>query len=217
MKVIDTNSWNRKSVYDSFKDYTNPTFSVSARLDVTKLYSYCKSNSVSFFTTFTFVAVKCLNSEEEFRLRLRHGEVVLYDVIDPSFVVKRADGAIAVCQTEFSNDYARFYKTARDAQERAQVGNDAQFTNRDETALFYITCMPWLDIISFSNPYDFKNPDQCSIPRLMWSKFTEEGGRLKMTFDVEAHHALIDGEPVCRAVNSIQCALNDVDDFLKAK
>lgn len=215
MKIIDLESWSRKSVYDSFKDYTNPIFSISARLDVTKLYFYCKAHSVSFFTTFTFVAVKCLNSVEEFRLRLCHGDVVLHDVIDPSFVVKREDGAIATCQTKFLNDYAQFYKAARTAQEKAQTGNAAQFKNRDETALYYITCMPWLDIISFSNPYDFKNPDQCSIPRLMWSKFTEEGDRLKMTFDVAAHHALIDGEPVCRAINLIQSALDDIENFLK--
>lgn len=215
MKIIDIKNWNRKVIYDNFIGYSNPIFSISSRLDVTDLYDYCKRTGASFFTTFTFIAAKCLNGVEEFRLRLKEGNVVLYDVINPSFIVKRADGVISTCRTKMSDNYSEFYSSARAAQKAAQEAVGVTFNSDNDNDLFFISCMPWVDIHSFSNPYDLKNPDISSIPRIMWSKFVPENGRLKMTFDVAAHHALIDGEPVCRAINLIQDALNDVSAFLK--
>ena len=214
MKIIDTEKWNRRVIYNNFIGYSNPIFSISSRLDVTGLHDYCKRRGVSFFTTFTFIVCKCLNGIEEFRLRLKDGDVVLYDVINPSFIVKTADGVIKTCRTKLNDSFAEFYNTARQAQRDAENGAQSAF-NDDDCALFFITCLPWTDVCSFSNPYDLNNPDISSIPRLMWSRFVPENGRLKMTFDISAHHALIDGEPVCRAINAVQDALNDLENFLK--
>ncbi len=215
MKIIDIENWNRKVIYKNFIGYTNPIFSISARLDVTSLYDYCKRTGASFFTTFTFIACKCLNAVEEFRLRLKEGNVVLYDVINPSFIVKGTDGVISTCRTEMSENYREYYGSARAAQKAAQEASGVSFNGDNQNDLFFISCMPWVDIHSFSNPYDIENPDISSIPRIMWSKFVPENGRLRMTFDVAAHHALIDGEPVCRAINLIQDALDNVEEFLK--
>ncbi|MCM1545404.1 MAG: CatA-like O-acetyltransferase [Clostridiales bacterium] len=214
MKIIDIENWNRKVIYNNFIGYSNPIFSISSRLDVTQLYDYCKNKGISFFTAFTFIAGKCLNGVEEFRLRLKDGKVVLYDRIRPSFIVKRADGVISTCRTGFCESFKEYYPAARAAQKAAQENTGVVFNGDDCNDLFFITCMPWVDIYSFSNPYDLKNPDMSSIPRLMWSKFVPENGRLKMTFDIAAHHALIDGEPVCRAINLIQNALCSVEEFL---
>lgn len=215
MKIIDIENWDRKVIYNNFIGYTNPIFSISARLDVTALHSFCKRENKSFFTTFMYVATKCLNGVEEFRLRLKDGNVVLYDVIDPSFIVKRPDGVISACRTAMTDNYGGFYRSARENQKAAQEATTPYFNGDNANDLFFISCMPWVDIRSFSNPYDLKNPDASSIPRIMWSKFVPENGQLKMTFDVAAHHALIDGEPVCRAIGLIQEALNNITEFLK--
>jgi len=215
MKEIDIESWNRRSIYNTFIQYTNPIFSASTRLDVTELHTYSHQTQTSFFANFMFIAVRCLNNIEEFRLRLKGGKVVLYDVINPSFIVKSADGGISTCRVRFSGDYAKFYASVKDAKRLAERGQNAFNNSSGDVALYYITCMPWVDLVSFSNPYDLKNVEQSSIPRLMWSKFVDENGRLKMTFDIAVHHALLDGEPVCRAFMSVQNALNSPADFLK--
>ena len=59
------------------------------------------------------------------------------------------------------------------------------------------------------------DPESSSIPRLTWGKYADENGRKKMTFDIAAHHALLDGEPICRAFIKIQNALNDINNFIK--
>ena len=215
MKIIDIDKWNRKIIYKNFICYDNPVFSISARLDVTPLYDYCKAHGLSFFTTFMFIAAKCLNGIDEFRLRLKGGKVVLYEKINPSFIVKRADGVITTCVTPITESFTDFYDASRRADAEARTSDRVRFNDTDANDVYFITCMPWVDIVSFANPYDLKNADATSIPRLMWSKFVDECGRKKMTFDVSAHHALIDGEPVCRGINAIQHAIYDAENFLK--
>lgn len=211
--VIDIENWNRKSSYQTFKDYLNPIFSISARLDVTKLCTLSKETKTSFFTNFMFVVTKTLNEIEEFRLRFSDdSKIVLYDRINPSFIVKSENGGISTCPTNYVEDYKSFYSAARKNAELAQKKNN--FSNPQENNTFYITSMPQLDIVSFSNPYMLNNKFYDCIPRLMWSKFVEENGKMKMTMDIAVHHALLDGEPVCRAFNNIQAALNDIENYL---
>ena len=215
MKIIDVERWKRKIPYQNFIKYTNPVFSLSTRLDVTKLYDSCKKRGRSFFTDFTFIVTTCLNSVEEFRIRIKGGEVVLYDRINPSYIVMSEDGVIVACRTDIVDDYEQFYANARADAERARKGKQVKEFNDGSNDLYYISCMPWTDITSVSNPYDLKDVEGSSIPRLTWGRYTEENGLKKMTMDIAAHHALIDGEPVCRAFNKIQDALNDPEKFLK--
>lgn len=215
MRIIDIENWNRRVIYKNFIGYDNPVFSISTRVDVKKLHAYCKANDRSFFITFLYVVTKCLNSVEEFRLRLKKGNVVLYDNVAPSFIVKRGDGVISTCRTEFADGYETFYREARAAQRLAESSATPVFNNTDANDTFFVSCMPWVDIHSFSNPYDLKNADVTSIPRITWSKFVPEGDALKMTLDIAAHHALIDGEPVCRALNEVQRALDNIEEFLR--
>lgn len=211
--VIDIENWNRKTSYETFKDYLNPIFSISARLDVTKLCELSKKTKTSFFTSFMFVVSKTLNEMEEFRLRFSDdGKVVLFDKINPNFIVKSENGGISTCPTQYFKDYKLFYDTARQNAKLAEKKNN--FSNLHVNNIFYITSMPQLDIVSFSNPYMLNNKFYDCIPRLMWSKFVEENGAMKMTMDISVHHALLDGEPVCRAFNNIQAALNDIENYL---
>lgn len=215
MKKIDIDSWKRKVPYENFVSYTNPVFSLSTRLDVTKLCERCTKEKTSFFVDFLYLVVKCLNSIEEFRLRIKNNEVVLYDEIHPSYIVLTDEGVIVTCRTEICNSYSEFYKNARAdiAAARKRKNNDSEFNFNKENNCYYISSMRWVDLVSVSNPYDLKNNDASSIPRLTWSKFVEENGRKKMTFDISVHHALIDGEPVCRGFIKIQEALNHIEKF----
>lgn len=197
--------------YENFIRYTNPIFSISTRLDVTELLRRCKAEGTSFFTDFMFLTMKCLNSVEELRIRIKGENVVVYDKIDPNYIVMSDGGVIVTCRSKMYDEYAEFYTAARSDVDAAKRGKNEIFNSSSDNDCFFISCMPWLDIASMSNPYDIKNAEQSSIPRLTWSKFTEENGRYKMMMDIAAHHALVDGEPVCRAFNLIQAALDDVE------
>ena len=55
MKEINVETWNRKIQYSNFIKYSNPILAIGTELDVTKLYSFCKNNNKSFFSTFLYI------------------------------------------------------------------------------------------------------------------------------------------------------------------
>ena len=112
MKEIDVATWKRKAPYENFVNYSNPVFSMTVRLDVTKIVEYSKQTNTSFFINFLFVVTKCLNQIEDFRIRIKDGKVVVYDVITPSYIVRNDNGVIVTKQTEYSSDYKKFYELA---------------------------------------------------------------------------------------------------------
>lgn len=211
MKVIDVNNWKRKPQYENFIQYTNPIFSVTTRIDVTNLVAYCKKNGVSFFEAFLYIASKSMNEVEEFRLRLLDGKVVLYDKVNPSFVVIREDESIETCLTEMVDDMHEFCLNARSAIEEVQNGEPkGKFDNLGGIDKIYVSCLPWIDITTMSNPYNFDNPEQSSIPRIFWGKYVERDGKYDIAFDIAAHHALADGYHAAKVVTLMEQMINNL-------
>ena len=68
--------------------------------------------------------------------------------------------------------------------------------------------MPWIEFNSVTNPYDFNDKEQSSIPRITWGKYYYDNENIKMNFDVSAHHALVDGIHIAKLVSKIQDELN---------
>ena len=52
MRTIDPDTWSRRASYNTFVNNTNPTFSITTRVDVTRLYNRCKKEKTSFFIDF---------------------------------------------------------------------------------------------------------------------------------------------------------------------
>lgn len=214
MREIDIDNWKRKGTFERFASYTNPIFSVSTRLDVTKLYKKCKNDGLSFFVTFLYVATKCLNTIEEFRYRIKNGRVVLYDVIHPNYIVLDNDGIITSCSTEMA-DFRTFHARALADISAARIGGDRSLGGRTTNDVYYVSAMKWADLTSMSNPYDLNDKDSTSIPRLTWGKFSDNDDKKDMFFDIAAHHGLLDGEHACRGFVKIQQAIDNIDEFLK--
>lgn len=214
MKIIDINNWKRKVPYTNFITYADPIFSLTTRLDVTELCARCKRLGTSFFTDFLYIVTVCLNQTEALRLRIKGDNVVLYDTVHPNYIVLSDDGVIVTCQTYADSSYEVFYKNARAHIAVAKrSGNKEVFNQEGENDRFYVSCLPWVDLAAVRNPYDLKDAESSSIPRLTWGKYTDDCGRMKMMFDVAAHHALLDGEPVCRFFLRVQNALENADTF----
>ena len=215
-KKVDIDAWERKMVYKNFIAYTHPTFSLSAFVDVTDLVGYCKGNGKSFFACFLYVLSRALNNVDAFRLRIQDGEVFLYDRIHPNYIVMKDDQTIATCRTEMREDFNAFYDKARkDIETVKRAGEDEPFNKSNENNVFYISCLPWLDFHSVSNPYDFTNHEQTSIPRITWGKYIEKDNRLQMLVDISVHHALMDGKMVADAFLELRKMLSTIENILR--
>ncbi len=207
-KCIDLITWSRRSQYENFIEYSFPVFSVVSRLDVTKLVHYCKNNRRSFFSEFLFVASKAANEIEEFRIRMDDGKAVLWDYVHPSYIVIREDESIVTCLTEYIPDRECFYQRSSTDIEAAKNKDGSVFNSKIRTDCLYVSCIPWVDLTGFINPYNFSDKSQTSIPRIVWSKYVEEGDRIKMAFSVTAHHAFADGIHAAKLINNVQAILD---------
>ncbi len=217
MKIIDTNEWKRKNLYDNFIGYTNPIFSLGTELDVTELVKYCKNRGYSFFVSFMFLMMKSINEVEEFRLRIVDDQVVLYEKVLPNYIVMTNDNVVVTSRSEMYDDFDSFYAKVREDIEKSKMSYERtafNFSNANDCV--YISCLPWRAFSSVTNAYNLADKNQTSIPRITWFKYEEDGnGRDKMGFDVAAHHALIDGKPVCDMMNLLQEKLYDVSRNLR--
>lgn len=210
MKIINIDDWKRKPQYENFVKYTNPIFSMTTRVDVTNLVRYCKENGVSFFEAFLYVVTKSMNEVEEFRYRISDGNVVLFDKVNPSFIVIKEDDCIETCLVEWSDDYDEFCKNTRIAIEK--VKNSApkgKFENDNGVDRIFVSCLPWIDITTMSNPYNYDDQNQTSIPRVFWGKYVEHDGRYDIGFDIAGHHALADGVHIVKVVKRMEELINN--------
>jgi chloramphenicol O-acetyltransferase type A len=202
MKKIIMDSWNRKQTFDFFKDMDQPKFSITVDLDVTDFYKYVKKIETSFYFSMMFIVMSEINGIENMRYRFIDNEVVLFDQLHPSFTDTIQNTAqFKIVTTDMKEDMLDFVKTAKETSEK-QGSLFIDMSKEQRADLVYITTFPWAKYtqVTHAHQYDQK----CAIQRVVWGKFEEIEGRLKMPFSIEAHHAFVDGLHVGLLINRIQ-------------
>ena len=213
MEKIDIKNWARRAQYENFIGYTNPIFSVTVRLDVTKLVKFCKENGKSFFVTLLYLMSESMNEIPEWRMRIKDDEVVIFDKVHPSFVVLKDDDELATCMSEAISDYEAFHKKTKEAIVKAKNEKSEAFESVKRVDRIFVSTLQWIDFTSMSNPYNFTDKEQTSIPRVTWGKYVEKDGKYEMAFDVAGHHALVDGVHSARLINKIQEKIDDIENL----
>ncbi|MDD3170917.1 MAG: CatA-like O-acetyltransferase [Bacilli bacterium] len=215
MKIIDIKTWKGRKHYEWFKEYKVPYYNVTMRLDITKFYNYIKKEGYSFFIPLMYIVNIALNEIEEFRLRIRGEEVILYDELSPAYTIMTDDGIFDNCENEFVKDFKEYYHLAKEAIIRGKKGIDDEKKYNDPNRLdqLYFTCLPWIDFLSVTHPMTDDN-NSC-IPRIIWGKYTKKDENVEITMGIQVNHALVDGKPLCDGFNKIQEFLNEPERYLK--
>ncbi|MDD3122753.1 MAG: chloramphenicol acetyltransferase [Candidatus Izemoplasmatales bacterium] len=190
MKKINIETWHRKSHFNYYKDFDMPHFSITANVDITKLYNFVKNSEKSFFATFLYYVMKTVNAIPELRYRIRNGEVYLHDVVHPSYTVLAGEDLFRFVNSKFDEDFAMFIKNVDEDIDQAKIGSGlSDEPNTDN--LVYVSAIPWVTFTNLSHPFDTKHPD--SFPRISWGKFFKEDEKVFIPVSLSAHHALCDG------------------------
>ena len=189
MKKLELESWERREQFEFFSRISQPFYSVSFRVDVTKVYDFAKKNAVSFYYAMTYLVTKALNSAPELRICVRDGELFVLDERIPSFTdMKKGSEAFYIVTLPAGDDILDFCERAkRKSSEQSSFLEQSEETDE----LIFISCLPWLDITSLTNERDF-DPDD-AIPRIAWGKYTEENGKKILGMSVEVNHRFCDG------------------------
>lgn len=217
MKEIDINSWKRKTHYELFDSYVNPSFKIDVRLDMTHFMKN-KPEGDGFFAPFTYLLMSAANKFEGFRIRHVDGKIVIFDSVSPSYTIFLENDNFAFKATKYIKAYKEFSKAMKNDIETAKKlalcaeGKDLYKTNY-RADLIYISCLPWIDFLSIDNPLPFENKMSMSIPRINWGRCVEENGKYFMTLSVTANHALIDGYEASSMINTLQKMLDTCENY----
>ena len=202
MKKIDVKHWNRKDVYEFYKDMDLPRYQITVDLDVKRFYDYVKINKLSFYFSFMWLVLKEINQIDNYKYRFIDGEPYVFDIISPSFTDKVEDGdTFKIVNTDYIDDILAFQEKAI----KKSKDQGLKFINLDDEIrqdMVYITTFPWAKFTQTSHPSNIDSKD--AIPRIGWGKFEKQGEKMMMPFTIEVHHAFVDGFHVGKLINQLE-------------
>lgn len=193
MKYIDLETYPRRSHYEFFKSYAYPYMGMSANVDVTNLVNAAKRLGGSTFLACLWAASTAANAVPEMRQRIADGGIVEYDHCDVGHTVALPDGTFCNCHTDCRRSLPEFLEYGRAQQEEAKRHHGFVQPGTDERNLIFISCVPWVQFTSVLQPTPIPAD---SNPRIVFGKFFEEDGKIKMPLAIQCNHALVDGRHV---------------------
>ncbi len=200
---LDTESWVRREQFRFFKDYDQPFFNVCVQMDVTEVLRLARSREgLPFLLVYHYLALRAANAVEPFRYRLRGDRVLVHDRIDMGTTILIDGERFAFCYFENDDNFPRFAEQANAALEALRASGGRMEPRDDRDDLVHCSVLPWLAFTSFSHARK-RNPGD-SVPKIVFGKYFEDGGRFRMPVSVEVHHALMDGLHVGRYVELLQ-------------
>lgn len=189
MDYFNYESWPRRAQFEFFSTLSDPFYSVSFELDVSRLYDFSKREDVSFYYSLTWLVTRALNSVDAFMYGMKTGRVIRYDHRIPSFTdLRKGSEAFHIVTMEAGDDLISFCKTAKE-KSLAQKSFLEQGSEGDQ--LIYISCLPWVPMTGFVTERDFNRDD--SIPRVTWGKYQKRGDALILNMSLDLNHRFIDG------------------------
>jgi chloramphenicol O-acetyltransferase type A len=208
MHNFDVENWNRKQQFEFFKNYEDPFFNITANLEVTNLYNFCKKNQLSFSLACIFVAIKCINEVPEFKLRIKNKKVVQFDVVTIGSTVLNEDNTFSFCDFPYKKSIFEFVAEGKNIIEDHKKG--VKFDPKEEElGIVHCSTMPW---VSFTGMKHARKGDEASkgIPKIVFGGLFNEGNVKKIPFSVEVHHALLDGFHVSMLFRNMQQFINEL-------
>lgn len=206
-REIEIEKWKRKNTFEFFRDFEDPFFNLTAPIDATNLYYFCKKNQLSFSLAVLFYSIQTANEIPEFKIRLQDEKLIEYDKVHATQTILNDDETFSFCYFELKENVVEFDKTGKEAIKRYKELKSFKVEN-ERLDLIYYSVIPWISFTSFKNAtrLDFSK----TVPRIVFGKYFEENGKIKLPHSVEVHHAVMDGIHVGKYFNLLQAKLDDL-------
>ena len=204
---LDFDNWNRKDHFKFFCQMEEPFFGIVYDLDCTSAYQTCKENGYSFFAYYLHKILVAVNETENLKYRIKNGKVIVYDVIDASATISRADTTFGFSYMKFDENFDIFQQNVTSETTRV-LQTTGLFTREfDFDNLIHFSALPWIKFTSLSHSRSFKMEDSC--PKITVGKMTvSEEGLRSMPISIHVHHGLADGYHVGLFLEKLQELLN---------
>ena len=205
---LNIEDWSRRSTYELFKGFEDPFFNITANVDVSSVYRFCKANDLRISLSLLYFSLVAANGIREFRTRLVDGHLLEYDRIHATQTILNDDETFSFAYFEMKSDLYSFNQAGKVALEKYKALKTFD-VEADRSDLIYYSVIPWVSFTSFKHATRISRRD--SIPRIVFGKIFDERDRKLMPLSVEANHMIVDGFHVGKFFTSYQEILNAVN------
>ena len=202
-REIDISTWKRSEHFENFKNFDEPLFGLTVRVECSTAYKKAKELSYPFSLYYLYLSMKAANEIEEFRYRIVDDIVVCYNSVGAGPTIFRQDETYGYAYLPYNEDIEQFMKQAIAEVERVKAEKGLKFPYAGEDILHYST-LPWADFTSI-NHARILSRDR-SIPKITFGKITKDAEKTQMWMPVDVHvnHALMDGFHVGKFIERFQ-------------
>lgn len=202
---IDLGRWERRDVYQHFRDYETPYFHITAEVDASGLHRRCLESGASLFLATLHLSLRAAHRVEPFLLRLRPEGVWRHGTVGASSTVPREDGSFGFGQFPRAESFAEFQERGRREVARIRSGVDPLEPYQDRDDVIHFSVLPWIRFTSLTNALRQGE----TIPKVVFGRLVEEGAGRRMPVSVGLHHALADGVHVARFLEALEEEMRD--------
>jgi len=203
---IDLTIWKRREHFEVFKNFDEPLFGITVKVECSAAYKKAKELGYSFSNYYLYLSLRAVNEIEEFRYRIEDDKVYCYDSVDAGPTIFREDETYGCGYMPYNEDIAGFMIQANTEVERVKAERGLKFQPSGENIIHYST-LPWADFTSVNHARILSVGR--SIPKITFGKVMRDGDKMWMPVDIHANHALMDGFHVGKFIEHFQKLLNE--------
>ncbi|MBL1409382.1 type A chloramphenicol O-acetyltransferase [Sphingobacterium faecale] len=201
-KKINIEDWKRKEHFKVYSTSVRCGFSLTVKVEINRVISFVKEKGYKFYPTMIYLLTKAVNNHAEFRMRMKDGELVVWDEVHPIYtVLKPETETFSALYTKYTMDFREFVS---DYEQNVQKYNSDLrfFPEVVPENHFNISALPWIDFDSFNlNIADFTD---YFAPSFTVGKYKKVGAEVVLPLAIQVHHAVCDGIHVARFIESLQ-------------
>lgn len=178
-----------------FINFLSARYSMSARINVEKLWNYCKQNDKSFFIMSLGCLMNAVNSVPQLKRRIIDGKAIEYDHLEGLTPIMNEENDIyremrVRIPQEFDSilewhDYVR--QLSDDILTGENEGFICDMEDRDLTNIANFSCIPWVDFDMLTNCVVDGKAIQ---PLITWGKVNED---YEMSVSIAVSHIFVNG------------------------
>ena len=189
-KSVNIESWYRKEAHLFFKDFDDPFFNLTAPIKITSRLNACKNSGESFLLHTIHSALKVINTIEEFRMRIKDNELIIYDTINGGSTILNDDKSFSFSYFDYTSNIGEFLRKGLEQIEKTKLRKGFE-PKSNQLDMIHFSPIPWISFTSFKHARN-KNLED-TIPKIVFGKYFQNNGDWYMPTSVEVHHSIMDG------------------------
>ncbi len=205
---IDMERWPRAELYKLYTEgWGTVTFSVTKKLSVARLVPYLKERGIKFAPALMWLVSREINRIENFRLAVREGKLIRWDVIHPMFPTLNVHENMTFHGLRHTESFRDFYEAYLTEQQENR-DKSCLWANKIPVNFFMVSIFPWLHFDASS--MQLRNAKEYFAPFIAVGQYNEE---MELPCMLMGNHAATDLFHVSQFFNRLQEAMDDPDQW----